>query len=252
MIHNIFCLTLLAFTPSVLALLVDISQDDVISVSEIDAPVVIDGRLNDAVWQNLPEYDEFSVTDPDTLVKPSHETRVRLFYNEEGLYLGILMRQPKETLISRLSSRDNREIKRDNINLTLDTSGEGRYGYWFGINLGDTQMDGTLLPERQFSNDWDGAWRRQQPHLRRVGAPRCLFPGGLSQCRKWRASGGLDSICLASWPISMSVGGGPHCLRPSQNLFQHSNQLLYATSTQNSSIQYSHPWALRPTGLITM
>ena len=70
MIRNIFCLTLLAFTPSVFALLVDISPDDVISVSEIDAPVVIDGRLDDAVWQNLPEYDEFSVTDPDTLVNP--------------------------------------------------------------------------------------------------------------------------------------------------------------------------------------
>ena len=54
MIRNIFCLTLLAFTPSVLALLVDISPDDVISVSEIDGPVVIDGRLDDAVWQTCP------------------------------------------------------------------------------------------------------------------------------------------------------------------------------------------------------
>ena len=40
MIRNIFCLTLLAFTPPVFALLVDISPDDVISVSEVDAPVV--------------------------------------------------------------------------------------------------------------------------------------------------------------------------------------------------------------------
>ena len=179
MIRNIFCLSLLVFTPSVFALLVDISPDDVISVSEIDAPVVIDGRLDDAVWQNLPEYDEFSVTDPDTLVKPSHETRVRLFYNDEGLYLGILMRQPKETLIARLSSRDNREIKRDNINLTLDTSGEGRYGYWFGINLGDTQMDGTLLPERQFSNDWDGAWRGATTPLEDGWSAEMFIPWGI-------------------------------------------------------------------------
>lgn len=179
MIRNIFCLTLLAFTPSVFALLVDISPDDVISVSEIDGPVVIDGRLDDAVWQNLPEYDEFSVTDPDTLVKPSHETRVRLFYNDEGIYLGILMRQPKETLIARLSSRDNREIKRDNINLTLDTSGEGRYGYWFGINLGDTQMDGTLLPERQFSNDWDGAWRGATTPLEDGWSAEMFIPWGI-------------------------------------------------------------------------
>ena len=118
------------------------------------------------------------------------------------------MRQPEETLIARLSSRDNREIKRDNINLTLDTSGEGRYGYWFGINLGDTQMDGTLLPERQFSNDWDGAWRGQPRHLRMAGALRCLFPGELSQCRKWRASGALGSYvslrCLSRRALGLA------------------------------------------------
>ena len=45
-------------------------------------------------------------------------------------------------LIARLSSRDDRAINRDSINLTLDTSGEGRYGFWFGVNLGDTLNDG--------------------------------------------------------------------------------------------------------------
>ena len=89
------------------------------------------------------------------------------------------MRQPKETLIARLSSRDNREIKRDNINLTLDTSGEGRYGYWFGINLGDTQMDGTLLPERQFSNDWDGAWRGATTPLEDGWSAEMFIPWGI-------------------------------------------------------------------------
>ena len=69
------------------------------------------------------------------------------------------MDQPADSLIARLSGRDSRQINRDNINITLDTSGEGRYGYWFGINLGDSLMDGTVLPERQFTSDWDGAWR---------------------------------------------------------------------------------------------
>ena len=34
---------------------------------------------------------------------------------------------------------------------TLDTSGSARYAYWMTLALGDTQMDGTALPERQFS-----------------------------------------------------------------------------------------------------
>ena len=70
------------------------------------------------------------------------------------------LEQPKDTLIKRLSGRDvYAGLNRASINLTLDTSGEGLYGFWFGINLGDSLMDGTVLPEYRFSNEWDGPWR---------------------------------------------------------------------------------------------
>ena len=119
----------------------------------------IDGHLDEPVWQRLPAYDEFVVIEPDTLGPTSHATLIRLAYDERGLYVGAEMHQPAETRIARLSSRDDRGLNRDSINLTLDTSGQGRYGFWFGVNLGDSLMDGTVLPERQFSNDWDGPWR---------------------------------------------------------------------------------------------
>ena len=72
--------------------------------------------------------------------------------------MGVDMEQPRATLIRRLSSRDGRRVNRDSIGITLDTSGEGRYGYWMNVALGGSQSDGTVLPERQFSSDWDGAW----------------------------------------------------------------------------------------------
>lgn len=119
----------------------------------------VDGHLDEALWAQLPAYDEFVVIDPDTLRDTRHATLIRFAYDERGLYVGAEMHQPPETRIGRLSSRDDRGLNRDSINLTLDTSGEGRYGFWFGVNLGDSLMDGTVLPERQFSNDWDGPWR---------------------------------------------------------------------------------------------
>ena len=63
----------------------------------------------------------------------------------------------RRTLISRLSSRDD-FIPRDAISITLDPGGSGLYGYWFGVNLGGTLQDGTVLPERQYSSRWDGPW----------------------------------------------------------------------------------------------
>ena len=110
------------------------------------------------MWQELPAYDEFVVLEPDTLKPGVDETLVRIFYSSRGMYFGIDMTQPEGTLVSRLSGRDIRQINRDSINITLDTSGDGRYGFWFGVNLGDSLSDGTVLPERNFSSEWDGPW----------------------------------------------------------------------------------------------
>ena len=67
------------------------------------------------------------------------------------------MEQPPDTLIARLSSRDA-FINRDSFGITLDTSGEGLYGYWFSVNLGGTVLDGKVAPERNFTREWDGPW----------------------------------------------------------------------------------------------
>jgi len=139
-------------------LVMDLGEGEKIVLQRHDIDIVVDGKLQEKLWSQLPAYDEFLIIEPDTLGPTSHATRVRFFYNDEGLYVGVDVDQPQQTLVSRLSGRDGRDINRDGIAITLDTSGEGRYGYWFGVNLGDSLMDGTLLPERKFSSDWDGAW----------------------------------------------------------------------------------------------
>ncbi|MYE22475.1 MAG: hypothetical protein F4Y01_00735, partial [Gammaproteobacteria bacterium] len=122
-----------------------------------DARVRIDGRLDDHAWDELAVHDRFVSVDPDTLRPSDLPTRVRIFYNDRGLYVGADMVQDPETLVQVLSSRD-KYLRRDYFSFTLDTSGEGRYGYWFQVSLGGSVSDGTILPERQFSRTWDGAW----------------------------------------------------------------------------------------------
>ncbi len=128
--------------------------------TEAEAAIKVDGRLNETLWSTLPTVGNFVVLEPDTLADTPHATNIKLAYTDKGLYIAADLEQPKDTLIRRLSGRDvYAGLNRDSINLTLDTSGEGRYGFWFGINLGDSLMDGTVLPEYRFSNEWDGPWR---------------------------------------------------------------------------------------------
>ena len=123
-----------------------------------DVELNLDGHLTDEVWAQIPAIEGMWVVEPETLEPARYNNQIRIFYNDKGIYVGIDMEQPTDTLIRRITGRDNRNESRDRITFTLDTSGEGNFGYWVSMALGDSQLDGTILPERQYNSQWDGAW----------------------------------------------------------------------------------------------
>ncbi len=126
-------------------------------VEEGDANIQLDGFVDEPVWERIPVVDGMRVIDPDTLAEAPYETHVRMFYTERGIYISAVNFQPPGTLVARMTSRDTR-LDRDGFVVGLDTSGEGLYGYFLRLNLGDSMTDATLLPERQMNMQWDGSW----------------------------------------------------------------------------------------------
>jgi len=148
-------------TPAPKALVLDTGNGEAISLpSRPDAQIKLDGHLDESAWDGIAPVTNFVSVDPDTLQPGVHATRVYMFYTGKGFYLGAEMEQDPDTLLERLSSRDQGRINRDYIAFTLDTSGDARYGFWFQVSLGDSATDGTILPEAQYSTSWDGAWQR--------------------------------------------------------------------------------------------
>ena len=126
-------------------------------VDEDEANIRLDGFVDEAIWQRIPIIDGMKVIDPDTLADTPYATHVRIFYTERGIYVGAINYQPPGTLVARMTSRDT-QLDRDGFVVGLDASGEGLYGYFLRINLGDSMTDGTLLPERTMNMQWDGSW----------------------------------------------------------------------------------------------
>jgi len=118
----------------------------------------IDGQVDELIWGNLPTYNNMIVAVPGTGEPGEFPTEIRMFATEKGFYVSAVMRQPKETLVRRLTPRDQ-FIDRDTFGFTLDTTGQGLFAYWFIVALGDPVMDGKVLPERRYTNDWDGPWQ---------------------------------------------------------------------------------------------
>ena len=140
-----------------------------------DADIKLDGHVDEAIWATLPVHDDMRVIDPDSMAEPDFQTHTRLFFTHRGLYVSAEMEQPQETLVARLSSRD-RFINRDAYGITIDTSGEGLYGYWFKVNLGGSLMDGRVLPERTFSEQWDGPWQGESQRTENGWSTEMFLP----------------------------------------------------------------------------
>jgi hypothetical protein len=85
-----------------------------------EAAIVIDGQLIEAAWTKLPVIHELRVLEPDTLAEPPYATDVRVLYTEKGLYIGVDMEQPADTIVKRFTPRDEFEVDRDYISITLD------------------------------------------------------------------------------------------------------------------------------------
>ena len=98
---------------------------------EAEVKIVLDGFIDEAVWQRVPAVDGMKIVQPDTLEDAPYKTDIRFFYTERGIYFGIVNHQPAETVISRLIARDTSpgNIVTDSIGVIIDASGEGRYGY---------------------------------------------------------------------------------------------------------------------------
>ena len=137
--------------------------------------IVVDGRVDEAVWASLPTYDNMLIAVPAVGTPGRYGTRVRFLATEQGLYVSAVMEQPSDTFVIRRAVRDD-FIDRDSFGITLDTSGEGKFAYWFILALGDSQQDGKVLPERNYQRDWDGPWIGRTAELPNGWSAELFFP----------------------------------------------------------------------------
>ncbi|MDB9756216.1 DUF5916 domain-containing protein [Pseudomonadales bacterium] len=136
---------------------VDLNKLAMATFVDAEVGVEIDGKIDEIVWQDIAYFDNMRVSIPDIGTPGEYATKMRMFATEKGMYISADMEQPRDTLVRRMSRRDD-FIDRDVFGVTLDVSGEAKIGYWFFIALGDSQSDGKVLPERRYQRDWDGPW----------------------------------------------------------------------------------------------
>jgi hypothetical protein len=83
-------------------------------------PIEIDGRLDEAVWRDLPVISDFVVIEPDTLAKAAvRHPRKALLHHARSLRRASISSSRRRHALMRLSSRDfGFQVARDEVSFT--------------------------------------------------------------------------------------------------------------------------------------
>ena len=125
---------------------------------ERTVPIVLDGRLDEAVWQGPSVATDFVQIEPDEGRPATQRTEIRLAYDAEALYVGARMMDSlgARGVRTRLARRDG-ETEADYLELVFDTYHDHSGRTVFSINPSGVKGDaGQASPYADPS--WDPVW----------------------------------------------------------------------------------------------
>ena len=124
-----------------------------------DTPPVIDGRLDEAVWQRATIIEDLHQVRPTEYIEPSEPTRVYVLYDEDALYVAARMWDREPHLISAHVLRQGENVvNEDEFALILDPFNERRSGYRFEVNPNGVRHDILYQNANQQEPNWDGIY----------------------------------------------------------------------------------------------
>ncbi len=122
-------------------------KDAPVRIPRLEAPPVIDGHLDDAVWRTAAVFSDFLQTQPGDNVKPTHPTEVRVGYDSKNFYLSFNAKQPRDKIRATIARRDA-IFDDDYVLVHLDTFNDQRQAYLLFFSPLGIQADGTFSEER--------------------------------------------------------------------------------------------------------
>ena len=124
-------------------------------------PPVLDGLLNDSVWNSAIPISDFLQQEPIAGMPATHKTEVKILYDDDNIYVSFMCYDDEPNkIVARALKLDGAWGADDNISLVFDTFNDKRSGYWFGTNPLGMRDDALLTGNDMggFNEKWHGIW----------------------------------------------------------------------------------------------
>ncbi|PYT05246.1 MAG: hypothetical protein DMF65_00650, partial [Acidobacteria bacterium] len=113
-----------------------------VTIPRLDAPPVIDGKLDDAAWKKAVVLKDFYQINPGDNTAPTMPTEVFVGYDAKFLYLGFHCFDDPSKVRATVTKRDNVLDTEDSVRVLLDTFNDQRKAYVLAFNPLGIQQDG--------------------------------------------------------------------------------------------------------------
>lgn len=137
------------------------SQKKVLQTKFTADNIIIDGKLNESIWQTTPEATDFIMFQPDN-GKPIPENRktiVKVLYDNEAIYIGALLYDDEpEKIRKEITQRDSFGAS-DVFGVFINGFNDGQQDFQFFINAADGQGDCITTDANGEDYSWDAIWK---------------------------------------------------------------------------------------------
>ncbi len=130
------------------------------TVNRTKSPITVDGVLSESAWADAPSIGEIRQREPNPGEKASERTEVKLLYDDQNLYIGVMCYDSKpDRIIATQMARDSDLSVDDRVEIVLDTYHDRRNGYYFSTNPAGVLCDALVIENGQTNMQWDGIWK---------------------------------------------------------------------------------------------
>ncbi len=130
------------------------------TATKVTTPVRVDGVLDEDAWAQAVPIKGLLQVEPTQGAAPSEDTEVRVVYDADNLYFGILCRDRTPSgIVSTQLGRDAELDVDDQVVIVIDPFSDQRNGFFFAVNPAGARRDGQISNNSQeMSTEWDGIW----------------------------------------------------------------------------------------------
>jgi uncharacterized protein DUF5916/cellulose/xylan binding protein with CBM9 domain len=136
-----------ASTSTTAAIVVPPEKSQPVTVPKFDKPPIIDGKLDEEVWQKAAVFKDFYQIQPGDNTPPSKPTEVLVGFDPKFLYIAFKATDEPDKIRSTVAKRDN-IFNDDYVGVMLDTFNDKRKAFEIFFNPFGIQGDGIITEGR--------------------------------------------------------------------------------------------------------